>query len=136
MDITFLINQCLKLDYSKKAIIETKIDNLQKVNNILSLNGCKLIKTKNEKFILIKTPKPLAIFNPDVEIKDIIKSKEDIPKKLKKIEKIIKTYAINEDTKEELMKFLNKLEGIVNEKLKKEIENIKKNIRVKSTAFA
>jgi len=135
VDITFLVNECVKLNLGTKEVIEMKINNLEKVNNILKLQGCILIP-KNEKYLLIKTPKPTSIFNPDVEINDIINSKEPISAKIKKIKKVIKNFEINLDTKEKLLKYLNSLKKDVNDKLKKEIQEIEKNIKVKSSAFA
>lgn len=134
MDIGFLINECIKLNYASQEVIEAKITNLQKINNILKLQGCVLIQ-KNEKYILLKTTKPLSIFNPDIELQKIIDSKEDILLKLKKIKKIISNFEIEPQTKDKLKAFLDKLKNVVNDKLKKEILEIEKNIKVKSSAI-
>jgi len=134
VDIGFLINECIKLNYASQEVIEAKITNLQKINNILKLQGCVLIQ-KNEKYILLKTTKPLSIFNPDIELQKIIDSKEDILLKLKKIKKIISNFEIEPQTKDKLKAFLDKLKNVVNDKLKKEILEIEKNIKVKSSAI-
>jgi len=129
-----LINECIKLNYASQEVIEARITNLQKINNILKLQGCVLIQ-KNEKYILLKTTKPLSIFNPDIELQKIIDSKEDILLKLKKIKKIISNFEIEPQTRDKLKAFLDKLKNVVNDKLKKEILEIEKNIKVKSSAI-
>jgi len=136
--IGFLINQCNSLNYGQKKIITLKnaYSINQKVKNIIKMDGC-YINIKNEnKIIISKTVKQYSIFEPNTEIKNIISSKEDIPTKLKKIEKIVKNYEINSDTAQELKKFLKKIEKIVNKKLKKQIEKIKKEIKIKSIGYA
>jgi len=136
--IGFLINQCNSLNYGQKKTITLKnaYSINKKVKNIIKMDGC-YINIKNEnKIILSKTVKQYSIFEPNIEIKNIISSKEDIPTKLKKIEKIVKNYEINSDTAQELKKFLKKIEKIVNKKLKKQVEKIKKEIKIKSIGYA
>ncbi len=136
--IGFLINQCNSLNYGQKKIITLKntYSINQKVKNIIKMDGC-YIDIKNEnKIILSKTVKQYSIFEPNIEIKNIISSKADIPTKLKKIEKIVKNYEINSDTAQKIKNFLKKIEKIVNEKLIKQIEKIKKEIKIKSIGYA
>jgi len=136
--IGFLINQCNSLDYGQKKIItiQNAYSINQKVKNIIKMDGCYInIKSEN-KIILSKTIKQYSIFEPNIEIKNIIASKEDIPTKLKKIEKIVKNYEINSDTAKELKNFLKKIEKIVNKKLQKDIQRIKKEIKIKSIGYA
>jgi len=135
MDYVFLINQCLKLDYSQKMEIEAKIDET-KANAILRQNGCLLIKKDDGKYILLKTTKPLSIYDPNVEVRDIIDSKESIPEKLKKLKKIVKTYSLSQESADKLKKFLDKIEPILNEKLKKEVKEIKSMIKIQTNALA
>ena len=112
--IGFLINQCNSLNYGQKKIITLKnaYSINKKVKNIIKMDGC-YINIKNEnKIILSKIVKQYSIFEPNTEIKNIISSKEDIPTKLQKIEKIVKNYEINSNTANELKKFLNKIEKL------------------------
>jgi DNA-binding transcriptional MerR regulator len=100
------------------------------------MDGC-FIDIKNEnKLILTKTHKMYSILDPDLEIKTILKSKDDIPTKLNKIEKIIKNYSIYDSTANILKKQLEKWEKIVNKKLKDKIKKIKKEIKIKSIGYA
>ncbi len=136
--VTLLINQCNSLHFGEKKTITLKNAYAinQKVKNIIKMDGC-YIDIKNEnKIILTKTAKQYSIFEPNIEIKNIINSKDEIPLKLKKIEKIVKNYELNEDTAKKLKTYLNKLEKIVNKKLKNQIEKIKKEIKVKSIGYA
>ena len=117
--IGFLINQCNSLNFGEKKVINTDTTHInQKIKNILKMDGC-FIDIKNEnKLILTKTHKMYSILDPDLEIKTILKSKDDIPTKLNKIEKIIKNYSIYDSTANILKKQLEKWEKIVNKKLK------------------
>ena len=136
--VELLINQCNSLNYGQKKTITIKnaYSINQKVKNIIKMDGC-YIDIKNEnKIILSKTAKQYSIFEPNIEIKNIISSKEDIPTKLKKIEKIVKNYEINSDTAKKLKNFLKKLQNIVNKKLQKQIEKIQKEIKIKSFGYA
>jgi len=136
--IGFLINQCNSLNYGQKKTITIKsaYSINQKVKNIIEMDGCYIYVKNENKLILSKTVKQYSIFEPNTEIKNIISSKEDIPTKLKKIEKIVKNYEINSDTAQKLKKFLQKIEKIVNKKLKKQIEKIKKEIKIKTIGYA
>ena len=134
----FLINQCNSLNYGqKKTIIFKNAYSInQKVKNIIKMDGC-YIDIKNEnKIIVSRTIKKYSIFEPNAKIKNIISSKEDIITKLQKIEKIVQNYEINSDTAEKLKKYFKKIETIVNKKLKKQIQRIKKEIKIQSIGYA
>ncbi len=136
--IGLLLNQCNSLHLGEKKTINiTNAYSInRKVKNIIKMDGC-YINIKNEnKIIISKLVKQYTIFEPNMELKNIISSKEDIPTKLQKIEKIVKNYEINSDTAQKLKKFLKKIEKIVNKKLKKQIETIKKEIKIKSIGYA
>ena len=136
--VGFLINQCNTLHFGEKKIITLKnaYSINQKVKNIIKMDGC-FIDIKNEnKIVLSKTVKQYSIFEPNIEINNIISSKDNIPTKLKKIEKIVKNYELNEEIANKLKKYLEKLIKIVNDKLKNQIKRIKKEIKVKSIGFA
>jgi len=136
--VGFLINQCNTLHFGEKKIITLKnaYSINQKVKNIIKMDGC-FIDIKNEnKIVLSKTVKQYSIFEPNIEINNIISSKDNIPTKLKKIEKIVKNYELNEEIANKLKKYLEKLIKIVNDKLKNQIKRIKKEIKIKSIGFA
>jgi hypothetical protein len=136
--IGFLLNQCNSLEYGEKKTIIIKNAYIinQKVKNIIQKDGC-YIDIKNEnKVIISKIPKQYSIFDPNIEIKNIISSKELILIKLQKIEKIVKNYEINSDTAKQLKEFLKKIEKNVNKKLKEKIKKIKQKIKIQSIGFA
>ena len=136
--VGFLINECNSLHFREKKIVTIKdaYSINQKIKSIIKMNGC-FIDIKNEnKIIISKTVNQYAIFEPNIEIENIISSKEDIKTKLQKIEKIVKSYELNQQTADNLKKYLEKLEKIVNEKLKNQIRNIKKEIKIKSIGYA
>jgi folate-binding Fe-S cluster repair protein YgfZ len=136
--IGFLLNQCNSLEYGEKKTITLKNAYIinQKVKNIIQKDGC-YIDIKNEnKVIISKTIKEYSIFDPNIEIENIISSKDIISVKLQKIEKIIKNYEINFKTAQKLKEFLKKIEKDVNKKLKEKIEKIKQEIKVQSVGFA
>jgi folate-binding Fe-S cluster repair protein YgfZ len=136
--IGFLLNQCNSLEYGEKKTITLKNAYIinQKVKNIIQKDGC-YIDIKNEnKVIISKTIKEYSIFDPNIEIENIISSKDIISVKLQKIEKIIKNYEINFKTAQKLKEFLKKIEKDANKKLKEKIEKIKQEIKVQSVGFA
>lgn len=135
--VEFLLNQCNSLHYGDKKIITLKNTSLitKKVKNILQMDKCFIYIKSENKVILYKKVISYSIFEPNSEILKIISSKQDIPIKLEKIEKIIKHYEIDKNTAKKLKDFLNKLSKIVNKKLKEKIEKIKKEIKTKSIAY-
>ena len=131
--LQILLEDCNNLKLNEYKILEKKYVINKKIESILNVNGCKIIKNKN--FIMIKKEGKLyALINPDVEISALIDSNISIKSKLEKIYKIVKNYEILESTANKLNKFLEKIDEI--KEFKDLIINIKKSIRIKKIRYA
>jgi predicted metal-dependent RNase len=135
--LPFLINQCNSLNYGVQKIIRISSGKVTtKIENILKKEGCYIEVLNENKLVMIRIPKTYSILDPDLAIKNIIKSKENIKYKLNYIDKIVKHYRIFSSTAKVLIEFLNSEEKDVNKKLKQKIERIKKEIKIKNIAVS
>ena len=131
--LQILLENCNNLKLNEYKILEKQYVINKKVEHILNINGCKIIKHKN--LIMIKKEGKLyALINPDVEISALIDSNISIKSKLEKIYEIVKNYEILESTADKLNKFLDKIIDI--KEFKTLIIKIKKSIKLKTTRYA
>lgn len=131
--LQIFLSTCLNLSENKKKILlnNNYVIN-KKIEDILLKNGCKIKKVEN-KVVISKKMNLYAIVSPDLEIDNIIYSKDLVENKLQRIYKIVKSYELLQTTVNKLNNFLN---NIKNKNLKSLIIKIKKNIKVKKIMYS